>query len=93
MKILSVYQHKSMIKKGGFPGSHPLVAQLGKCMSDQDIRDYARSVIRSRGGQCDSSALFEEMFTVGVTSHQFQLAIKNDYEIEVSKGIARLIEK
>ena len=62
-------------------------------MSDQEIRNFARSVIRSSGGQCNSFVLFDEMSTIGVTPDQLKRAINNDYEIEVSKGMARLIEK
>lgn len=73
--------------------SKNVCARLEKLMSNQEIRDFARSVIRSSGGQCDSFVLFSEMSIVGVTPDQFQSAIKKDYEIEVSQGMARLIEK
>ncbi len=73
--------------------SKNVCARLEKYMSNQEIRDFARSIIRSSGGQCDSFVLFSEMSIVGVTPDQFQSAIKKDYEIEVSKGMARLIEK
>jgi hypothetical protein len=68
-------------------------AQLDRCLSDYEVRALARSVIRSSGGQCDSFDLFDEMSILGVTPAQFQDAIKYDFEIEVSKGVARLIEK
>jgi hypothetical protein len=62
-------------------------------MGDQEIRNLIRSVIRSSGGQCCSFVLFDEMSTLGVTPDKIQLAIINDYDIEVSGGMARLIEK
>jgi len=62
-------------------------------MSDQEIRNFAKSVIRSSGGQCNSYVLFDEMFTMGVSPDRLQNAIDNDYEFEVSNGMARLIEK
>ena len=62
-------------------------------MNDQEIRNFVRSVIRSNGGQCNSFVLFDEMSMMGVTPDQLQRAINNDYDIEVSKGMARLIEK
>ena len=62
-------------------------------VNEQEIRNLVRSVIHSNGGQCCSFVLFDEMSTLGVTSDQLQRAIINDYEIEVSGGMARLIEK
>jgi hypothetical protein len=70
-----------------------ICTRLGTHMSDQEIRNFARSIIRSSGGQCNSFILFDEMSTMGVTPDQLQRAINNDYEIEVSNGIAHLIEK
>lgn len=92
---MRVYPFKLVSKNGHsdiFQGSQKKT-QFDKRMSDHEIRFFAKSIIRSSGGQCDSFVLFEEMASVGVTSAKFQSAIVNDYEIEISKGIARLIEK
>ena len=59
----------------------------------QEIRYLVRSVLRSRGGQCSSYVLFDEMSTMGVSPDQLRRAIDNDYEIEVSNGMVHLIEK